>query len=326
MLTGYFLYLVRAVLPPFIIAAFLSYVLEPLVTLIQRRRVSRARSILLVYAGLLLGLALFVVYFVPAFARDVQGLAEQVPRFIGIVQSFAVSARETAIRYNLPPGVERGLVDTLRRIEGVLSSLGDNAYSYFLSSATILSYAVVAPVIAYYILKDINKWRQRALVAMARYPLPYIDLLRDTDRVLTGFVRGQSIVAASVTVMMWTALAILGIRFGAALGLIAGLAEFIPFFGPFIAGVPVALLAFMKSTATGVWSLILIAVIQWTDSNLIVPRVTGPRVGLHPIWIVFALFAGGELLGFWGLFVAVPVAGIVGALLKFGRAMWASRT
>ncbi len=319
MLAAYFLYAVRAVLPPFIIAAFLSYVLEPLVTLVQRRRVSRARAILLVYAALALALALFVVYFVPAFARDVQGLAGQVPRLIGVVQSYAASARETVIRYNLPRGLERGLIDILRRIEEVLNNIGDNAYSHFLSSATILSYVVVAPVITYYILKDINKWRQRALVAMSRYPLPYVDLLRDIDQVLTGFVRGQSIVAASVTLMMWVALAILGIRFGAALGLLAGLAEFIPFFGPFIAGVPVALLAFMKSPATGVWSLVFVAVIQWIDSNLIVPRVTGPRVGLHPLWIIFSLFAGGELMGFWGLFLAVPVAGIIGAILKFAK-------
>jgi predicted PurR-regulated permease PerM len=321
--TAAFLYAVRAILPPFIIAAFLSYVLEPLVTLVQRRGVSRARSILLVYAGLVLALALFVLYFVPAFARDVQGLAEQVPKLIGLVQSYAASARETVIRYNLPAGLERGLVDTLRRMEDVLSSLGVNAFSYFLSSATILSYVVVAPVITYYILKDINKWRKRALVAMARYPLPYVDLLRDVDQVLTGFMRGQSIVAASVTAMMWIALAILGIRFGAALGLIAGLAEFIPFFGPFIAGVPVALLAFMKSPATGLWSVVAVAIVQWIDSNVIVPRVTGPRVGLHPLWIIFALFAGGELLGFWGLFLAVPTAGVTGAILKFGKTMLA---
>ena len=318
---GWFLYRVRAVLPPFIIAGFLSFVLEPLVTLAERVGLSRARSILLVYAGLFTVFLLFVAYFVPAFARDVQGLAQQVPKLIGIVQSYAASARETVVRYNLPPGLERGLVDTLKNMETVLSNLGYNAFSYFLSSATLFSDALVAPVIAYYILKDINKWRQRSLVAIARYPLPYVDLLRDVDRVLTGFMRGQSIVAASVTLMMWAALAVLGIKYGAALGMIAGLAEFVPFFGPIAAGIPVVLLGFMKSTPTGIWALVTVAVIQWIDSNIIVPRVTGPRVGLHPVWLIFALFAGGELLGFWGLFLAVPAAGVIGALLKFAKSV-----
>ncbi len=323
MVAAYFLYTVRAVLPPFVIAGFLSYILEPLVTIVQRRRISRAKSILIVYAGLLLAISLFVVYFIPTFVRDVQGLAEQVPRLIGLIQYYSAAARETVVRYNLPPGLERGLINSLQQVEAILGHIGDNAFSYFLSSATILSYVIVAPVITYYILRDINRWRQRALVALARYPLPYVDLLRDVDQVMTGFIRGQAIVASAVAVMMWIGLAALGVKFTAALGLIAGLGEFIPFFGPFIAGIPVAILAFLKSTATGLWSLVIVAIVQWIDSNLIVPRVTGPKVGLHPLWMIFALFAGGEFLGFWGLLIAVPAAGIIGALLKFGKAMYA---
>lgn len=323
MLASSLLYTARAVLPPFILAGFISYILEPLVTLVQRRGIHRAPSILIIYGALLLAAALFVVYFVPAFVRDVRGLAGQVPGLISMIQHYSTAARETVARYNLPAGLERGLVNSLQQVETVLARIGDNVFSYFLSSATLLSYVIVAPVITYYILKDINKWRQRALVALARHPLPYVDLLRDVDQVLTGFVRGQAIVASTVAVMMWIGLAALGVRFTAALGLIAGLGEFIPFFGPIAAGIPVAVLAFMKSPATGVWALVVVGIIQWIDSNLIVPRVTGPRVGLHPLWMIFALFAGGELLGLWGLFIAIPAAGIVGALLKFGKAMYA---
>lgn len=324
-LAFYFIYAVRSVLPPFIIAAFLSYVLEPLVTLLQRRGLTRARSILLVYAGLFLATALFIVYFVPTFARDIQGLAGQIPRVIGIVQSYATSAREIVARYNLPPGLERGLVNSLLQVGQVLDHLGDNLFSYFLSSATILSYLVISPVIAYYILRDINRWRQRALVSMAKYPLPYVDLIRDIDHVLTGFVRGQTIVASAVAFMVWTTSAILGLKFGAALGLIAGLGEFVPFFGPIVAAFPIALAGFMRSTPAGMWAIGSVLVIQWVDSNLIVPRVTGPRVGLHPLWIMFSLLAAGELIGLWGVLLAVPLGGITGALLKFGKAMWAGR-
>lgn len=325
LLACYFIYAVRAILPPFIIAAFLSYVLEPLVTFLQRQGLTRARGIMLVYAGLLVTVALFVVYFVPTFVRDVQGLAGQIPRIIGLVQSYAVSAREIVTRYNLPPGLERGVVNSLLQVETVLEHLGDNLFSYFLSSATIVSYLVVSPVIAYYILRDINRWRQRALIYMAKYPLPYVDLVRDIDQVLTGFVRGQSIVAAAVAAMVWTTSAILGLKFGAALGLMAGLGEFIPFFGPIVAAIPIAISGLMKSTPTGMWAIGFVLVIQWIDSNLIVPRVTGPRVGLHPIWIMFSLLAAGELLGFWGVLLAVPLGGTTGALLKFGKTMWAGR-
>jgi len=320
------LYSVRVVLLPFVIAGFLSYMLEPMVALVQRRGHMRARAILIVYGILFLAFAVFVLYFVPAFVQDVQGLAAQVPELIRAVQEYSLAFRETVARYNLPAGLERGVVNLLVKIEELLAGLGDNLFSHLLSSTKMLSHIAVAPVIAYYILKDINKWRQRALVFLARYPLPYVDLLHDIDRVLSGFVRGQTIVAASVAVMMSIGLTIFGVKFSAALGLLAGLGEFIPYIGPIAATVPVAALSFMKSPATGLWVLVLVGVIQWADANLIVPRVTGSRVGLHPLWMIFALFAGGEILGLWGLFVAVPVAGVLGALLKFARAMYLSRT
>ncbi|MGE5579546.1 MAG: AI-2E family transporter [Bacillota bacterium] len=322
MLAGYLLYTVRGVFPPFILAGFLSYVLEHPVSLAQRRGIPRARAILLVYGILLLALVLFVVYFIPAFVRDIRGLAGQVPALISMVQQYSATVRDTVIRYNLPAGLERGVIKALQRAEAFLAGIGDNVLSYFLSSATVLSYIVVAPVIAYHILKDINRWRQRALVSLAKYQLPYVDLLRDVDQVLTGFVRGQAIVASVVGGSIWIGMTVLGVKFAAALGLLAGIGEFIPFFGPIGAGIPVVVLSFMKSPATGFWGLVLLLTVQWVDANLIVPRVTGPRVGLHPIWMLFSLLAGGELLGFWGLFLAIPAAGIIGALIKFARAMY----
>jgi predicted PurR-regulated permease PerM len=322
LLAGYLLYTVRGVFPPFILAGFISYVLEHPVSVVQRRGVPRARAILLVYGILLMALVLFVVYFIPAFVRDIRGLAGQVPALINLVQQYSATVRDTVIRYNLPAGLERGVIKALQRAEAFLAGIGDNVFSYFLSSATVVSYIVVAPVIAYHILKDINRWRQRALIYLARYQLPYVDLLRDVDRVLTGFVRGQTIVAAVVGGATWIGMTILGVRFAAALGLLVGIGEFIPFFGPIAAGTLAVVLCFLKSPATGLWGLALLLAIQWVDANLIVPRVTGPRVGLHPIWIMFALLAGGEILGFWGLFLAIPAAGIIGALIKFGRAMY----
>ncbi len=322
-LAGVLFYRVRGILPPFILAGFMSYVLEHPVTLVQKKGLSRPKAILLVYAVLIMGTTLLVLYFVPAFVQDIRGLAGQVPGLISVVQHYSGVIQESVARHNLPAGLERGLVNSLQRAEAMMATLGDNVFSYFMSSATTLSHIVVAPVIAFYILRDINRWRQRALVALARYPLPYVDFLRDVDQVITGFVRGQAIVAAIVAAMVWVGLTALRVRFAAALGLLAALGEFIPFFGPIAAGVPVVVLAFMKAPATGLWALVLIVVIQWLEGNLIVPRVTGPRVGLHPVWMVFALLAGGELLGLWGLFLGIPAAGIIGAFLKFVKAMLA---
>lgn len=325
-LGGLFIYAVRQVLSPFIIAAFLSYILEPAVSVVQSTGISRTRSILLVYLMLACLLSLLIVYFIPAFVKDIQGLAGQIPRVIGMVQSYAVSAKEIVVKYNLPAGIERGVINSLLRAEEFLGNLGSNAFSYFLSSATAVSYIVVAPIIAFYMLRDLNQWRRRALVAVSRYPLPYVDLLTDVDRVITGFVRGQTIVAAIVAVLVSGAAYVLGLRYGVVLGLVAGLGEFVPIFGPLFASIPVVLSGFMKSFSTGIWTLGVVAAIQWLDSNIIVPRVTGSRIGLHPLWILFSLMAGGRLLGFWGLFLGVPIAGVLAAFFRFLKALYSRQT
>ncbi len=322
---GYFVYRVRKILPPFAIAWFISFMLEPAVSWLEARKVSRARSILAVYAILFLTLAVVLVYFVPRFVNDIRVLAGEIPRLVSTVQTYRAAIRDVAARHNLPRGLDRGLVNLLEWLEAFLDRIGDNLVPYFASSAAFISYLVISPVIAYYILRDMNRWRQRALVFLARYPVPYVDLVRDIDRVVSGFVRGQSLVALAVWAMVWAATAILGIKYGAVLGMVSGLGEFVPFFGPIIGAIPILLAALAKSTMTMVWALGVIVVIQWFDSNLVVPKVTASRVGLHPLWVMFSMLSGAELLGVWGILVAVPVAGVLGALYKFLRAIFGSR-
>jgi predicted PurR-regulated permease PerM len=133
-------------------------------------------------------------------------------------------------------------------------------------------------------------------------------------------------VAAIVAVLVSGAAYVLGLRYGVVLGLVAGLGEFVPIFGPLFASIPVVLSGFMKSFSTGIWTLGVVAAIQWLDSNIIVPRVTGSRIGLHPLWILFSLMAGGRLLGFWGLFLGVPIAGVLAAFFRFLKALYSRQT
>jgi len=320
------LYLVRRVLVPFIIAAFLSYVLEPVVLFFQRFGISRRASILSVYALLFLIIALMGLYFIPRFAKDLRDISLSLPLYLEKLQGIAENLTEMAQRHNLPPGLERGLVNAIRQVESTLERSGENVIPYFFLSLTFLSYLVLAPIIGYYILRDINKWRQKILVRLAGYPLAYLDLARDIDKVLAGFVRGQSIVALAVMILVWAASTLLGLKYAVFLGVIGGLGEFVPYFGPIAASVPMIAVALLKSPITGLWAFLAIVVIQWFDSNILVPRVTGSRVGLHPLWIIFSLLVAEEILGIWGVFVAVPVAGVAKALVKFLGAPAAGRT
>ncbi len=302
-------------------AAFISFVLEPLVSWLESRKVPRSKGILSIYALVILATLAVTLYFVPRFAKDIKVLSGEIPKLIALVQDYTDNIRLQAERHNLPKVFGRGLVSILESSEMFLERVGNNLVMYFTFSATFLSYVVIAPVIAYYILRDVNRWRKRALVCLARYPLPFVDLMQDVDKVISGFVRGQSIVALAIWIMVWIVTAALGIRYGAVLGMLSGLGEFVPFFGPLLGAIPVLLAALAKSTITFFWALAFIILIQWLDANLIVPRVTAARVGLHPLWVIFSLLAGAQLAGVWGVFLAVPVAGIVGAAVKFVYAM-----
>jgi len=303
------LVLLRKVLIPFILAAFLSYMLEPPVGFLNRRGMSRAGAIALVYLAIFTAAVLLGVYFIPRFFQDLREISMAIPKYAQALAQLSERAYQVGKEYNVPEGFVQGIAGALSRLETRLVGAGEGLVQAILSSVSLVPHILLAPVIAYYILRDINKWRHNTLLRMSRYPLHYMDLVRDIDRVFAGFIRGQSLVALFVTIMVWAASILLKLRYGAVLGVISGLGEFIPYFGPVIGSIPILVVAFLSSPITGLWALVLVGFIQWFDSTVLVPRVTGERVGLHPLWVIFAIFAGGELLGFWGIFLAVPLAG-----------------
>jgi predicted PurR-regulated permease PerM len=320
------LVLLRKVLIPFILAAFLSYMLEPPVGFLHRRGMSRTGAIASVYLIIFTVALLLGVYFVPRFFNDLREISTEIPKYIEAIQQLSTRGYELGRQYNVPEGFVQGVANALARLETQLVSAGEGLVQAILSSASFVPYVLLAPVIAYYILRDINKWRHQAVIRMSGYPLHYMDLVRDIDRVFAGFIRGQSLVALFVTMMVWTASILLRLKYGAVLGVISGLGEFIPYFGPAIGSIPILVVAFLNSPVTGLWALALVGLIQWFDSSVLVPRVTGERIGLHPLWVIFAIFAGGELLGFWGVFLAVPLAGLFRVLLRFLRTAVAGRS
>ena len=250
---------------------------------------------------------------------DLRELSLAIPGYIESIRQFSAKTQQLSTEYNIPESFVQGVTNALAGLETQLVTAGEKTVDVVFSSAALASYLLLAPVIAYYILRDINKWRHKAVISMAGYPLPYIDLVRSIDGVFSGFIRGQSLVALFVMVMVWTVSIFLGLKYGAVLGVLSGLGEFIPYFGPLIGNLPLLVVAFLKSPVTGLWALVLVGFIQWFDSSIVVPRVTGERVGLHPLWVIFAIFAGGEIFGFWGIFLAVPLAGIFRVIFEFGK-------
>ena len=133
----------------------------------------------------------------------------------------------------------------------------------------------------------------------------------DIDRVLIEGIKGSILIAVVVGTLVGLSALILGVKFPLVIGLLAGVTNLIPFFGAFIGAIPAVLIAYSESWLLAVYQTIAIVVIQQIESNIITPRILGGKLGLHPLFIIFALLAGGNLYGIWGILFAVPVAAMI---------------
>lgn len=301
---------VREVLIPFVLAGVLVYLVEPLVRRLQARGLGRPWAILLSYSllGLLSGLVVAVV--VPDLVRELTTLGDLLPGYAARADALARQLREGGGRLPAP------LLGALQAAVGNLQSRGEDA----IRSATTGLLSVIggflslllAPFLGYYMLAELPRYHARLMTAVpARARPAVLAYMRDLDGMLSGFVRGQLLTAAVIGAMVTLAMMLLGMRYALTLGVLAGLGELVPYFGPIIGALPGLAVAGAHS-----WRLLLevglaYAVIQQIEGAVVHPYIMGHATGLHPLTVVFALLAGGELAGLTGLLLAVPVAGAV---------------
>ncbi|MGB4472629.1 MAG: AI-2E family transporter, partial [Limnochordia bacterium] len=171
---------------------------------------------------------------------------------------------------------------------------------------------LIAPILAFYLLRDLEAIKRRSFMLIPkRYRLTVFKFCKEINRVVDGFIRGQLVNALLVGSLIAAGLALLGIKYAVFIGLLAGVFNIIPYFGPVIGFVPASLFALAKSPLSVLWVLILFVVVNQLEANVISPKIIGERVGLHPLAVIFAIFAGGELMGIIGMLVAVPAAAVV---------------
>ncbi len=307
-----FLYRVRTVLPPFIIAVVISYILNPAVNYGESHGLTRAQAIAVTYVILAILATVVLVFVIPVLVNEVNRLAANTPRYIAQMQEgighlerlYEAADIPTAVRETVNQTVENFLLTLEDRLTALLSGVMAGVGG-FLSS---LFYLILGNLLAIYVLKD-SRDMYRSFEQL--FPAPYrpavLRFLTDVNRVISGFVHGRLIISAGVGVLATVVLAVLGIRFYLLLGIVAGLTNLIPYFGPFIGAVPAVLLASFQSGSLAVKVAILYVLIQQLDGFVFSPRIMAKTTGLHPLGVVFAIMAFGSLFGWWGLFFGVPL-------------------
>ena len=318
------LWLLGEVLLPFVAGMVLAYLLDPLARRAERMGISRGVSALVVLTLVIVIVVIGVMAAAPVLADQIAAFSKNLPRYVTKLQSLISDPSRPWLAKlfggNLPdPGksVETLVTQGSGFIVGFLTSLWSGGRAVF----SVLSLLIITPVVAFYLLCD---WERLVKTVNGWVPVPHRKtvhaLARKIDRAIAGFVRGQSLLCLILAAYYAIALTLCGLNFGFLIGLITGLFSFIPFVGALTGFVVAAIVAVAQFWPDWVSIALVVGVFilgQGLEGYVLSPKLVGAEVGLHPVWLMFALLASGYLFGFVGLLVAVPLAAALGVLIRF---------
>jgi predicted PurR-regulated permease PerM len=315
-----FLWLMGNVLLPFIAGMAIAYFLDPTADKLEAMGCSRAVSTVIITVIGVFAVLLLVVLLLPLLIEQTVDLVRAAPEYAAQLESYLTGRFPTLMDESsfLRTGIDK-IGANIRERSGELANV---ILASAFSLVDVLVFMVVAPVVAFYMLLD---WDRMVAQIDSWLPRDHVDTLRhlarELDRVLAGFVRGQLTVCGILGVFYAVSLMIVGLKFGLIVGLIAGLLTFIPYVGAVIGGVLAIGLALFQFWDTPVYIgivAIIFVIGQMAEGNVLTPKLVGQSVGLHPVWLLFALSAFGAVMGFTGMLIAVPVAAMIGVFSRFG--------
>jgi len=314
----YFFYLIRGVIFSLGLAVLLAYLLNPLVSVIEKRGTPRTWAILLVYLALFFFTAGVFLYGVPRIIEQLDRLAETIPQYTRQVQEIVESVQSRYISLGIPDGMRQIIDERIRWVEDIILQQVKLTIASLIGVAGYIFKMLLAPVLAFYFLKDLQLIKNKSISALPEeWRKDVTGLLHEIDQVLGSFIRGYLFVAAIVGGLTTVSMALLGVEFALMLGLVAGITELIPYFGPVIGAVPAVGLAILHSKWLAVKVAFAFLIIHQLEGNIISPKILGDKVGLHPLVVIFSLFTGGELYGLTGMLLAVPVTAVLRVILNF---------
>ena len=318
-----FLGLFQNILLPFVAGLAIAYFLDPIVDRLEGSGIGRTAGAALALVGFALAVAGVFLLLAPVIHAQLTGLIRNLPQYAEAIETHAgrlMAVVETRVTPEELSGLRKALVGQLGSAATWVGRLAGDMLGSGIALFNLIGLLVLTPVVAFYLLRD---WNKLLAGVDALLPRGQAATIREQagriDRVLAGFVRGQASVCAALGLGYGTALMAAGLDFGFVVGLVSGLISFVPYIGSVVGGVISIGLALDQFDSW--WRVGLVAAIYATgqvlEGNYLTPKFVGDRIGLHPVWVIFALLAGGSLLGLVGMLVALPAAAAVGVLVRF---------
>ncbi|MDY7218985.1 AI-2E family transporter [Denitrificimonas sp. JX-1] len=313
------------ILSPFLVSILLAYMGDPVVDLLERYKLSRTWGVILVFLLISLILLLLLLVLIPMVGRQLVSLYALTPQLIDWLQVTALPWVQLQLGVDTSAGgledLKQMLSENLGKTTGIAQSLLSKFTASSMAFLGMLANLFLIPVVTFYLLRDwdILVGKLRRLLPRSKEALT-VHLVGECHEVLGAFMRGQLLVMLALGIVYAVGLMLLGLELGLLIGLLAGLASLVPYMG-FIVGIGAALIAGVFQF--GLDPYILIGIIsvfgigQALESMLLTPLLVGDRIGLHPVAVIFAILAGGQLFGFTGVLLALPVAAVIMVLLRY---------
>lgn len=307
------------VILPFVLGGAIAYFLDPVADRLQRLGASRALAVSLITLGALLVFVLMALMVIPTLVQQTVALIDTAPQLFNKFQQVLTERFPTIVDENST--LRQSLIAVGETIRERGGEVLDSVLSSAASLLNVVLLFVIVPVVAFYLLYDWDNMVARIDELLPRDHAPVIRRLAgEIDQTLASFIRGMGTVCLILGTYYAVALMLVGLQFGLVVGAIAGLITFIPYVGALVGGALAIGLALFQFW--GDWlSIGLVAAIfvagQVAEGNFLTPKLVGSSVGLHPVWLIFALSVFGALFGFVGMLVAVPVAASIGVLARF---------
>lgn len=315
------LFVLKVAVTPFFIACFIAYLLHPLIEKLHEKGVPRTLAILLIYILFFGGLGYGVYKGTPAIITQLQEMNEQFPQFVNMYETWTDGVREQT--ENFPEFVNEKVKQIFAGIEGKIQALLNKVMSTARGILDSLLIIFLIPFIVFYILKDYGEfyhifWK----IIPEKWRKDGQQLAKEIDKSLGNYIRGQLFVCLILGGVSALAFWFIGMKYPLLLGIIVGVTDIIPYFGPILGAIPTLMIAATVSTNLVIKAGIALAILQFVESNILSPYIVGRSLRMHPVVIMLALLIGGEVGGLVGLLLSVPLLAILRTIIVHAKPFW----
>lgn len=306
-----------------ILSLILAYLLNPIVDFLEKKKISRLWSVIFLY--ILIGFIIFIFSFIliPEIIKEFKNIAYILPDYLNKVYEYIdkIHNRYFLNLNNLPPelnGIRGVFKENINSLEKIFIKWIKKFTNITVNMFSKIFTLILVPIISFYFLKDKEYFKRKIYLTIPKtYRNEVKKLFKEIDKSISSFIRGRIIVGIYVGITTTIALIILNINFAFSIGMLAGLADIIPYFGPVIGIIPAVFLALLDGPLKVIWVIIAFTIIQQTENNIITPKVVGESVGIHPVTVILSLIVGGGFFGILGMLLAIPIVAIIKIMYSY---------